>query len=144
MPPYSRPNHYARDHDASLLVVCDIFWRKNKSMGRVTDKLAELIRKHVFKDFSLKNTYHPRVICDGCRKTLSDTEKVRVLKNHLFVCFVWSLTLFLFSSFLTAWGVIKETPSTCTSLWIFETSSTYNKIIWGLTFKMLLWDLWNC
>ena len=60
MPPFTRPSH--SDQDASILAV--------------SDKLADLIRKHVFKDFSTKNTYHPRVICDGCRKTITDIEKV--------------------------------------------------------------------
>ena len=76
MPPFTRPSHSGRDHDASILAVCAVCWRKNKSMGRVSDKLADLIRKHVFKDFSTQKTYHPRVICDGCRKTITDIEKV--------------------------------------------------------------------
>ena len=74
MPPFTIPSH--SDQDASILSVCAVCWRKNKSMGRVSDKLADLIRKHVFKDFSTQNTYLPRVICDGCRKTITDIEKV--------------------------------------------------------------------
>ena len=78
MPPFSRPSHSVRDHDGSLRVVCAACWRKNKSVGKISDKLAALIKKHVFEDFSTKNSYHPKVICDGCRKTLADIEKVMI------------------------------------------------------------------
>ena len=72
MPPFLK----ARDHNASLQVVCAACWRKNKTTCTVSDKLADLIRKHVYNDFNTRNSYHPRVICDGCRKTLTDMEKV--------------------------------------------------------------------
>ena len=78
MPPFTRPSHKARDHDGSLLVVCAACWRKNKSVGKLSDKLTALVRKHVFEEFYTKNNYHPKVICDGCRKTLSDIEKVMI------------------------------------------------------------------
>ena len=75
MPPVAKQK-FARSHEDSLLVVCAACWRKNKNVRSITDNMAELIRKHVYKDFTLRNGYHPSVVCDGCRKTISDFEKV--------------------------------------------------------------------
>ena len=75
MPPVAKQK-FARSHPDALLVVCAACWRKNKNVRSISDNLAELIRKHVYKDFNLKNGYHPTVVCDGCRKAISDLEKV--------------------------------------------------------------------
>ena len=78
----------SRSHDDSLLVVCAGCWRKSKDVRKISDTMADLIRKYVYKEFSLSNSYHPRVVCDGCRKTIADLEKVRYL---MFAYFYWTV-----------------------------------------------------
>ena len=83
MPPYKKSSKSVRSHDDSLLVVCAACWRKNKTVCRVSDRVADQIREHVYKDYSTKNSNHPKVICAGCQKTLSDLDKV--WNTYLFV-----------------------------------------------------------
>ena len=47
----------------------------------VKSVMPELIQKHVDNEYSVTNDIDPVVICDGCRKVLSDLEKV----NSLFI-----------------------------------------------------------
>ena len=74
MPPFAKQK--PRTHDDSLNLVCAACWRKNKSVRTVSDSHADLLRKHVFEDYSTKNSFHPKVICDGCRSTITKLEKV--------------------------------------------------------------------
>ena len=63
----------ARSHSDSLNVVC---WKKPKSVRKVTTRFEDLIRQLVYKNYSTTNYYHPRMICDVCRITITDIEKV--------------------------------------------------------------------
>ena len=75
MPPVSK--HKARSHQDSLKIVCAACWRKKKTVSNISEKMADLTRKFVFDGYNKTNGYHPTVLCDGCRKTLSDLDKVK-------------------------------------------------------------------
>ena len=83
MPPVNKNKKVARTHGDSLLIVCAVCWRKKGSVRPVTDKMSGLICQFVFEDYSKDNGVHPSVICDGCRKTLGDIDKVRKLNNNM-------------------------------------------------------------
>ena len=76
MPPVFKKSG-ARTHTESLRVVCAVCWRKQKNVSNVSDKLADLICQFSFHGYNRKNYFHPKVICDGCRRTIIDLEKVR-------------------------------------------------------------------
>ena len=88
MPPVAKQK-MARTHQDSLTVVCAACWRKNKNVRMVTDKTADLICQFVFDGYSRSNGFHPTVLCDGCRKTLSDLGKVETVFTpgdlHVFI-----------------------------------------------------------
>ena len=73
MPPFKKN---LKNHSDFLKLICAACWRKKNSVRDVSDKFAELIRQYIFADYSVDNGIHPYVICDGCRKTLMDIEKV--------------------------------------------------------------------
>ena len=75
MPPVATKKN-PKSHDNCLHLVCAACWRKNKAVRTVSETLADLLRKYVYKDYSTKNSLHPRVICDGCRTTITKLEKV--------------------------------------------------------------------
>ena len=86
MPPVNKNNAVARTHSDSLSVICAVCWRKQGSVRKVSEKIEELVKEHVFGDYQRDNGFHPSVICDGCRKTLLDISKVYKLlfpSNHI-------------------------------------------------------------
>ena len=93
MPPFAKQK--PRTHDDSLNLVCAACWRKNKSVRTVSDSHADLLRKYVFEDYSTKNSFHPKVICDGCRYTITKLEKVGYLFTLLW--FVLCVTFLVHS-----------------------------------------------
>ena len=138
MPPVAKQK-FARSNEDSLLVVCAACWRKNKNVRSITDNMAELIRKHVYKDFTLRNGYHPSVVCDGCRKTISDLEKVgaflsavppctKTVTKYFFVCQV-VYTLYIpdyLNLFYIGWGELQETSSSSTAICRFKCTRSNN------------------
>ena len=66
-----------RTHGDALGAICDVCWRKKGSMRPVSQKLCDLIRKHVYSGYSKESEIHPTVTCDSCRLTLSDYDKVK-------------------------------------------------------------------
>ena len=78
MPPFAKKGG-ARTHQEALRIVCAACWRKPKNVRGVSDRVADLIRQFVFKDYSKSNGYHPTVVCTGCQQTLSDLAKVKLL-----------------------------------------------------------------
>ena len=94
MPPFAK--HKPRTHDDSLNLVCAACWRKNKSVRTVSESLADLLRKYVFKDYSMKNSIHPKVICDGCRYTITKLEKVGYLFSLFWLVLCVSLLVIFF------------------------------------------------
>ena len=79
MPPYVK-QRTARTHQEALKTVCAACWRKPKQVRGVSDRVSELLRQFVFKDYDKSNGFHPTVVCIGCQKTLSDLAKVGILK----------------------------------------------------------------
>ena len=77
MPPVKKMKSCAKTHSDCLSSVCAVCWRKKDNVRNVSDSLAENIQQHVFEGYSRDNGYHPCVICDGCRKTLTDLAKVQ-------------------------------------------------------------------
>ena len=75
MPP-TISNTKPRTHNDSVLVVCAVCWKKPKGVRNITDKQADLIRQFSYKDYNIRNYFHPKVICGACRVTLSNLEKV--------------------------------------------------------------------
>ena len=65
-----------RSHHEALSKLCASCWRKPKNVRGVSDKVADLIRQFVYKDYCKSNGYHPTVVCTGCQQTLSDLAKV--------------------------------------------------------------------
>ena len=65
----------ARTHADSVNLVCAVCWKKPKSVRKISDKQTDLIRQFCYKDYNFKNYFHPKVICDVCRRTLIDLEK---------------------------------------------------------------------
>ena len=61
-------------------IVCCVCAKKvkqnNKSIKKVSDKLAGLVRKFVFDGYTIQDPWYPTAICDSCRLTLSALEKV--------------------------------------------------------------------
>ena len=85
MPPFVKQKA-ARTHTESLKTVCAACWRKPKNVRNVSDRVEELIRQFVFKDYSKSNGYHPSVVCTGCQQTLSDLAKVKLLNIYQTCC----------------------------------------------------------
>ena len=77
----------ARTHDEARGIVCCVCGRKpkkNKTGGNiniVSEKWETLVRKFVFKNYSVNNTAHPTALCVTCRLALSDKEKVFCFKK---------------------------------------------------------------
>ena len=74
MPPAKKLKE-ARSHADSIHLVCAVCWRKSSSARKVSEKLSDQIKKFFSKEFDLKNYYHPKVVCDVCRLTLSALSK---------------------------------------------------------------------
>ena len=82
----------ARTHEEARAVVCCVCGRKvvarKGGFPCVSDRLANLVSKYVYENFSVQNSYHPTAICGTCRVTLGAFEKVNIAINcHLF----WSV-----------------------------------------------------
>ena len=73
MPPFKKTS---KTHSDFLKLICAACWRKKPSVTKVSDKLSQLICQHIFAEYSVDSDIHPSVICDGCRKTLMDIDKV--------------------------------------------------------------------
>ena len=84
---------YGRSHDDARCVVCCVCAKKLKDGkgGRsvINKRLEDLVRLHVYKDYSVCNTAYPTAICGSCRVTLNCLEKVLfkkincILTNYL-------------------------------------------------------------
>ena len=67
----------ARTHEEARKVICCGCARKSTEPYRaVNERLAELVRKFVFSNYSIENEAHPVGICSTCRKTLDALDKV--------------------------------------------------------------------
>ena len=64
----------ARTHEEARAVVCCVCGRKvvarKGGFPCVSDRLANLVCKYVYENFSVQNSYHPTAICGTCRVTL--------------------------------------------------------------------------
>ena len=82
MPPIN-PNSKKkpRSHEDSVNTVCSVCVRKQKCVRSVSEQLEKLIQKHVYSAYSTNKSHLPKVICAGCRKTLTSIEKVRKMKR---------------------------------------------------------------
>ena len=72
MPPVIGRFSSAKTHSDCLNIICSICWRKKGSMRAVSDTVSDLIMKYVYEGYKRDGGVHPKVICDGCRKTWSD------------------------------------------------------------------------
>ena len=73
----------ARSHGDSLECICVACWRKKGNMRPVNDKVNGLLKLYVYDGYMRDSGYHPTVVCDGCRKILSDIEKVYLLLPYI-------------------------------------------------------------
>ena len=76
MPPVKKSKRSAKTHSDCLSIVCAVCWRKKDNSRNVSDSVADNIRQFVYEGYDRDSGYHPCVICDGCRKTLTDLAKV--------------------------------------------------------------------
>ena len=69
-----------KDHAACVRSVCAGCGGKHREMRSVTERSAELLRKHVFAGYELKKDckeqVHPSALCPNCRLTLTEFGKV--------------------------------------------------------------------
>ena len=79
----------ARSHEEARQIICCCCSKKTKSAKKhnpvrvVNDRFSDLVRKHVFSEYSVENISHPTALCDSCRLALVAIEKVR----HIFSLF---------------------------------------------------------
>ena len=72
----------ARTHTEARAIICCVCGRKpkkNKTGGNisvVSEKWETLVKRFVYKDYSVHNTAHPTALCVTCRLGLSDLDKV--------------------------------------------------------------------
>ena len=78
----------ARSHDECRQVVCCVCSKKvkqkNKRSGTIkviSEKMSNLVRQYVFGGYSVQNPFHPTALCDSCRLTLCDFEKVLAFRE---------------------------------------------------------------
>jgi len=70
------PNE-ARTHSDARTTVCSVCWKKSGKGATIVSKEMEvLIRKHVFKDYSVTNESYPASLCGSCRVCIKEIEKV--------------------------------------------------------------------
>ena len=73
----------ARTHEEARALICCACWKKVKKNNQgggtvsvVSEKLSNLVRQFVFKNYSVNNSLHPTAMCVSCRLTLCSLEKV--------------------------------------------------------------------
>ena len=70
--------HSARNHEEARGAICCVCAKKVGTNGIkvISEKYADLVRKYIFSDYSVKTSCHPTAICGSCRQTLTSFEKV--------------------------------------------------------------------
>ena len=64
-----------KTHEDMRGSVCGVCWLKPKGLRNISPPISSQIRAFVYPDYNLDDVscWLPKVICDGCRKSLRDT-----------------------------------------------------------------------
>ena len=73
-----------RTHEESRQVICACCGKKVKKYNQtkaqtnvMSSKYEQLVKKHIFSDYSICNENYPTALCDSCRPTLVAIEKAK-------------------------------------------------------------------
>ena len=88
-----------KTHQESRASLCIGCHKLGSTLRKISPKstLLTKVQQNIYDGFSVSSESLPNVICDGCRKTLSDIEKVKIYLKFLGTCSTFCFSYILFN-----------------------------------------------